>query len=198
MEAYIMNDEFTRIKNLKKGRFEVNDERFGHEFYYQMEQIGMDGWSKFENDVFQIVPFDWDGLVDCNCYIEQEMDKLYSNSATDKELEIYENSHMHNIDCGSRRTNFYHKPTGVTIEWYKHINQFEYINKQITYKQWQNILQDCVKSVLKDKYEEPINSNENSIMINKIIDLGDYSITSSEFNNKFKRFIHKNDWKIIK
>lgn len=189
-------NEFEIIKNMPKGKYafenqgEYNYLEWGKELISNLELIKLDGWDKFENNTFQIIPYDWDGLVDCNCYMKTESDKLYYSGASDETLNEYENSHMHDINCDGLYTNFYHKPTEICISWSKHVDGFEYINKKITYKQWQDIVQDCVKSVLKDKYIKPMDK----VMLNYTINFGEHKITETAFMQKFNKFLKDNNW----
>lgn len=188
-------DNFEKIKNQKEGKVEFKDEylQWGTELYLNLDKLGINGSEAFENDVFKIVPYDWDGGGDCTCYFDIELDKLYDNGANEDDILGFENTHMHDAYCNDRSTNFYHKTTGISIEWRKSMSRFEYINKKITYEEWQEIVQDCVKSVLKDKYTEPIKE----IKLDYTLNFDNHKITKKEFIEKFNRFVSDNGWNII-
>lgn len=88
--------------------------------------------------------------------------------------------------------NFIHYQTGIKIEWYKHVSSFENINKKISYDEWREIVQDCIKSVLKDKYINPVKE----IKLDCIINFGEHYITKKEFQEKFNIFISENEWSV--
>lgn len=152
-----MNDRFEIIKNMKSSKYKFRDDyqKWGLELIHSLlEKINLDGWEEFENDTFEIVPYDWDGCNDCTCYMDKEIEDIPYSDKIDKLIEEFDNTHMHTIDCASHDTNFYHKPTGICIEWWKHVDGFKFINKKITFEDWEAIIEDCAKSVLGDKYEE--------------------------------------------
>lgn len=186
-------NNFEKIKNQTEGKFGFDDYiKWGSELYFNLIKLGIDGSERFKNDTFEIVPYDWLGTQDCTCYHEKEIDNLYDTGATEDDILEFENTHMHDIDCSSRVTNFYHKSTGVSVEWRKSMSRFNYINKKISYEDWQEIVQDCVKSVLNDNYLEPIKE----IKLDCIINFGEHHITEKEFQEKFNQFIGKNGWNI--
>lgn len=152
-----MNDRFEIIKNMSESKYEFRNDVyliFGGVLSEALDKINLDGDEEFENDTFKIVPYDWDGLQDCTCYVDKEIEQFPYSKTINERIRKYDNSHMHTIDCGSHDTNFYHKPTGVAISWRKHVSRFEYVNKRITFEDWEVIVEDCVKSVLGDKYEK--------------------------------------------
>lgn len=110
-------------------------------------------------------------------------------------LEVFENNTFKIIPYNDdSEWNFYHKPTGIKIEWYKHVSSFEYINKKISYDEWQKIVQDCIKLVLKDNYIEPTKE----IKLDCIVNFGNHKITENEFMEKFNKFIVDNEWSVEK
>lgn len=67
----------------------------------------------FENDVFEVVPFDWN---------------------SDEEQEY----------------NFYHKPSGIKVRWYKYPLRSPKCNDMITPLQFRNVLYDCLNSTMRN------------------------------------------------
>lgn len=98
----------------------------------------------YENDTFYIRPYNWDGISysDCSCGLDDELEKL--------DLNMYEQG-FHSKDCDAWETNFYYKPTGLKIEWYKYALRSAYSNQPIEGEIIALILEDCVKSVTLDK-----------------------------------------------
>lgn len=46
-------------------------------------------------------------------------------------------------------SNFYHKPSGFKISWYKYPFRDSYCNMEITHEQFRSILYDCLNSLSK-------------------------------------------------
>ena len=98
----------------------------------------------YENDTFYIRPYNWDGISysDCNCGLDDELENL--------DLNGYEQG-FHSKDCVAWETNFYYKPTGLKIEWYKYALRSAYSNQPIEEDVFELILEDCVKSLTLNK-----------------------------------------------
>ena len=94
----------------------------------------------YENDTFYIRPYNWNGISyeDCSCGLDDKLEELgYSK---------YKHG-FHSKHCIAWETNFYYKPTGLKIEWYKYPLRSAYSNHVLEKDILKAILQDCVKSV---------------------------------------------------
>lgn len=54
----------------------------------------------------------------------------------------------HGAEPGKGAPNFWYKPTNFKIWWYKWIGRDMEFNREITLEEWENILNECVKSIL--------------------------------------------------
>ena len=97
----------------------------------------------YENDIFYIRPYNWDGISysDCTCGLDDELENL--------DLNEYKQG-FHSKDCTAWETNFYYKPTSLKIEWYKYALRSAYSNQVLDEDVVKSILEDCVKSVTLD------------------------------------------------
>ena len=43
--------------------------------------------------------------------------------------------------------NFYHKESGLSVSWYKHLGRDMHVDDEITSAKWADILEDCLKSI---------------------------------------------------
>lgn len=95
----------------------------------------------YENDIFYIRPYNWNGISyeDCSCGLDDKLDDL--------DFSKY-NYGFHSKDCVAWETNFYYKPTGLKIEWYKYPLRSAYSNQVLEKDVLEAVLQDCVKSVI--------------------------------------------------
>lgn len=59
----------------------------------------------------------------------------------------------HDSRCGVVRPNFWHKPSGLRVHWYKYIGRSMTINRSIEQSEWQKIYNECRVS-LKDGTRE--------------------------------------------
>jgi len=53
----------------------------------------------------------------------------------------------HDPDCLLVRPNFYYKPIGFGIRWYKHPLRDAYMNKNISFKEFRKIINSCIESI---------------------------------------------------
>jgi len=67
--------------------------------------------------------------------------------------EEYYNTHDHNPYCRVVMPNFFYKPTGLSIQWYKYPGRDSYSNKKITNEEFLEIINKCKKSVDRDREE---------------------------------------------
>jgi len=79
---------------------------------------------EFENDTFWVFPYYWG---DCTCGAEG--DEYCTN------------------ECLLVKPNFYHKPTGFKLSWYKYPLRDSYSNEPVTMKLLQTIIDDCIASL---------------------------------------------------
>lgn len=99
----------------------------------------------YENDVFMLHPF---------CWCEKEDECLWCMMNDPKENKNYDKMKKelkgkygkYFADYGSA-PNFYHKPSGFGVRWYKWIGRDMEFNRKITDKEWKKIYQECVKSI---------------------------------------------------
>jgi len=53
----------------------------------------------------------------------------------------------HESDCLLMKDNFHHKPTGFGLQWYKYALRDAYMNKDISRKEFEGIVEDCIRSL---------------------------------------------------
>jgi hypothetical protein len=101
----------------------------GGEFGYGVE---------FENDVFMMKPF---------CWCEQD-DCLWC-AMNDKNLQVKLIERFKDKGWAKMgiAPNFWYKPSGLLVRWYKWIGRDTEFNKKPSKKEWQKIYNDCIKSV---------------------------------------------------
>lgn len=98
-----------------------------------------DNYSGYENDVFYIRPYNWGGeYFDCNCGLDDIVDE--------KGLDRYSLG-FHSKGCDAWETNFYYKPTGLKIVWYKYPLRSAVSNQELDEKTLRAIMYHCKKSV---------------------------------------------------
>lgn len=85
----------------------------------------------FENDVFTMSRYWWG---DCSCGADAE-------DMSDEYIVI------HKSDCGLVRPNFFYKPTGYKLMWYKYAMRDAYANQKLTPKQFREMMDKCIESV---------------------------------------------------
>ncbi len=197
---------------------EVFQDVYFEDFVYKINCDGygyFDNQAGFENEVFKIMPYDWDAECDCGydeleeqwwethkhtekCYqtllyneklkngwkkgkyswldepknlsyercnkIEDEIYKKLCNKfnlplqgcavhctcSVDNEFEKWCESYNHKESCRLLKPNFWYKPTGFKINWYKYALRDSYINQDISVGEFKKILAHCVESY-KDK-----------------------------------------------
>jgi hypothetical protein len=92
----------------------------------------------FENDTFMMHHFCWCGQDNCDwCAmngkrLQKRLLKKYGNKEWAE---------------GGIAPNFWYKPTGFMIEWYKWIGRDMEFSKKLKPAQWKKIYKDCIKSV---------------------------------------------------
>lgn len=96
----------------------------------------------YENDVFYVRPYNWTGVecYDCSCGLDDVIDE--------KGLDRYSLG-FHSKDCVAWETNFYYKPSGLKIDWYKYPLRSAKSNHKLDKKTLKAILEHCVKSINK-------------------------------------------------
>lgn len=94
----------------------------------------------YENDVFYIRPYNWEGISysDCSCGLDDEIDNLKLNE--------YEYG-FHAKDCPAWDVNFCYKPTNLKISWYKYALRDAYSNQKLEKEELESILNSCVESI---------------------------------------------------
>ena len=91
------------------------------------------GEEEFANDVFEMRSYCWCGAGDVFGYEEEEEE---------------ESKHPHAKGCPP---NFFYKPTGLTITWYKYAGRGTTANQEyLGAKQWFEIIKTCIESINKD------------------------------------------------
>mgnify|MGYP001617290362 CR=1 FL=1 len=70
-------------------------------------------------------------------------------SHKDRWNEFCENN-GHAETCGIVRPNFLYRPTGFELRWYKTAMRDSYMNREITVKEWQEMLEKCKESLSDD------------------------------------------------
>lgn len=65
----------------------------------------------------------------------------------DRRKEKMEELGGHDDDCRVIQPNFYHKPTGLHVEWYKYPFRDAYMNMSLDLDEWNEIVEDCIDSV---------------------------------------------------
>ena len=94
----------------------------------------------FENDVFLMKRYCWCEKDDCLwCAVNDEkLEKKLFKRFGDK---VWAN--------WGYAPNFWHKPSGFMIRWYKWIGRDMEFNKKITLKKWEKIYSEVLKSIKK-------------------------------------------------
>ncbi|MDE2425654.1 MAG: hypothetical protein KGO96_07090 [Elusimicrobia bacterium] len=112
--------------------FNVNRD-WQRDMYYLFESIDPNyvyhGFN-FENDTFIIRPFYGE---DCEC--EPDIDDGWETT--------------HTADCPVSLPNFHYKPTGFKLQWYKYPLRASEMNQNLSYKEFREIIDTCVKSLNK-------------------------------------------------
>lgn len=71
--------------------------------------------------------------IHCTCDYKERRNKFLSE-------------HDHDEWCPIVLPNFYHKPTGFSMQWYKRPLRNSYMNMDLTKDQFKDIIKDCIKS----------------------------------------------------
>lgn len=93
----------------------------------------------FSNDIFEFRDYLGE---DCDCEPPDDWDP--------EDITV----DFHSKDCEVGKPNFLHKPSGFEVRWYKHIGRGMEANKIISYKEWGNIICECLKSLIEDTTKE--------------------------------------------
>lgn len=114
---------------------------------------------KFKDDDGYLVVRDWEDrmieLLDkahvsvCG-YVEDNIPEKFIKYVDGRafENEIFRiNPFDYDVDSDNALPNFIYKPTGYAIKWYKHALRASYANKNITFKEFDRIIIDCLKSL---------------------------------------------------
>lgn len=106
----------------------------------------------YENNTFYIRPFNWDGYdgKDCTCGLDDYYEKEYENLSEKDRASYKKTDGLHSKDCGVWNINFYYKPTGLSISWYKKPLYGAMSNCELDKDVFEAILNDCVKSYRSD------------------------------------------------
>lgn len=101
----------------------------------------------YENDVFYIRPYNWDGIsyCDCNCGFDDKIENL--------NIDEYKYG-FHAKNCVAWDINFCYKPTNLKIAWYKYPLRDAYFNQELEKEELEAIINHCIKSVLKGSDKE--------------------------------------------
>lgn len=99
----------------------------------------------FENDTFMMHAYCWCDKDDCEwCF----MNDLSSHGKKMRKilLEKYGNKEWSEMGLAPE---FFYKPTGLLIRWYKWIGRDTEMSKKVSRAQWEKIYADCIKSLRK-------------------------------------------------
>jgi hypothetical protein len=78
------------------------------------------------------------GLEGCTCGFEEKYDKFVEE-------------HPHTAECLLVKPNFLYKPTGYEINWYKYPLRDSYANKKLSFRQFSEMVDACIKSLKKPR-----------------------------------------------
>jgi len=70
----------------------------------------------------------------CTCEYREQLDEFFKNN-------------HHHSDCPIVRPNFFYKPTGYELRWYKYPLRDSYANKALTLEQFKRMIDDCIQSL---------------------------------------------------
>lgn len=76
--------------------------------------------------------------VHCGCDYAERVQKWHEEKG-------YPEGHLDT--CMFRKPNFWYKPTGLKIEWYKYPLRDSYINQEIKLRDFMDIIDECIKSL---------------------------------------------------
>ena len=79
--------------------------------------------AEFDSDVFTMRRYYWG---DCTCG---------------------EKNNEHLPDCRVDKPNFFYRPTGLAVYWYKYIGRGMSANREITLDEWQDVYDHCRRTV---------------------------------------------------
>ena len=93
----------------------------------------------FENDVFMMHRFCWCDQPDCMwCFHDEDdekmIEKVRKKFGTWSAVEL-------------RAPNFFYKPSGLAIKWYKWIGRSMEFSETVSAKEWKKIFKECINSI---------------------------------------------------
>lgn len=163
----ICDDEYTLEK-----KHEI-DREWQDMFIGKLEELNVDGygrymgkWNKddinsdylevfknggFENEVFYVREYNMDGIAysDCSCGLDDKLYELDENGEIEKGYMASDLMGFHSKDCVAWETNFFYKPTGLKICWYKFPLKSAYANHEISKDELEVVLNHCIRSIKK-------------------------------------------------
>lgn len=97
---------------------------------------------------------EWEKLMDKfakeNGYTGWQGAAFYCDCGFEEEYERWRKTHDHKPDCPIVLPNFYYKPTGLAIYWYKYIGRGMSANQKIDPIEFRKIIDHCIKSAEED------------------------------------------------
>lgn len=108
------------------------------EFPIEREDFNND-WQRFT----EAANLHWYGFANIDCKIPHDGENDWHENEVVRVMSYYWGDDVER----SRLPNFIHKPTGLEIQWYKYPFRDSYASKQITPKEWADIIDDCIASV---------------------------------------------------
>lgn len=114
-----------------RGEFEIPRGEWQELFVEFLYDIGLDGYGYLESDELKGYETDRGGFENDTFVVNP-----YYWSYDDEIMEEH---------------NFVYKPSGLTIDWYKYPFRDSYSNKEITFEELKEILENCKESVIVSK-----------------------------------------------
>lgn len=65
----------------------------------------------------------------------------------DADYQAWREANDHNPRCSDVRPNFYHKPSGLAVHWYKYIGRGMSANREINAAAWEAVMAECLASL---------------------------------------------------
>ena len=156
---------------VSRGEYEVPRHKgYEKELYRLFHRLGNTDVTypnDFTNDVFEIHPYYWG---DCTCGYEEKKlkwEKLHQHSPNCPwrgysyklplpdpcrcgyvhELEMFEAENDHTDDCLLLRPNFWFKPTGYKLKFYKYPLRDSYASQKLSLAKFGQMIDECIKSL---------------------------------------------------